>query len=165
MRLEQHPTSWLECVVGTKAIPSIAGALAAGLALAGPGGCAYDWEVVWGPEGGVSDVATISDSGWDGARGAVDASSCPDLTARVAAARDVARTCALASGQCTTTVKDACGCPVFIAVAGSTAATDYEAAIAAYRGAGCKPTCATCPALPTAGVCLDNASSQERCNP
>lgn len=70
---------------------------------------------------------------------------CDALELEVKAKLDAARACTLASGHCTTTVKDQCNCDVVIAVTGSPAASDYEAAVTKYKASTCALGCGTCP--------------------
>lgn len=139
-----------------------------------PCACALDWDVRPDPGTGPDVItpgtsaeagpdATESDAATDGTT--AEASDCEPLLASVASAKALARSCQLASGQCTTTVKDECDCDVVVALASSPKTDDYLAAVAAYR-ASCTPACAACPQLGVPGTWLCLQSGAEiRCSP
>jgi len=129
------------------------------------GACSYDWTVA--PlAGDASTDGAASDAGMhDGAADAVvdaavdvavDApSNCDALLANIASVRGAAKTCTLPDPQaCTAQVTDECGCKQIIG--GTSAATQYKNALAAYAAAQCpKPqTCAACGAQPMPGLCV-----------
>jgi hypothetical protein len=129
--------------------------------------CALDWDVRPDPGSGVdgagpdaSDSATTDAPADTTSEAPVgDAADCAALLADVAAKKPLARACQLASGQCTTAVKDECDCDVVVALASGAKTDAYAAAVAAYRAA-CAPSCAACPQLPPSGswTCLQSGS-------
>jgi len=137
--------------------------------------CALDWDVR--PDPGTSPDVLVPDAATDAtgtdATGTdaetdateTDAGQCEPLLADVTAKRTLARACQLASGQCTTTVKDECDCDVVVALATGSKTDDYTAAVAAYR-ASCTPSCAACPQLgvPGSWFCLQSGG-EIRCAP
>lgn len=139
-----------------------------------PCACALDWDVrpapvtssdVLVPEAATEAAAdaTGTDAETDAAE--TDAAQCEPLLADVAAKKTLARSCQLASGQCTTTVKDECDCDVIVALASGSKTDDYVAAVAAYR-ASCTPSCVACPQLGVPGTwaCLQSGG-EIRCTP
>lgn len=93
--------------------------------------------------------------------GGPDADAGPDCTALandVDAKRKAARACTLASGHCTTTVKNQCDCDVVVAVAGSAAVAAYQAAVEAFKSSGCFLGCTGSCAATTSKNCLQNGS-------
>jgi hypothetical protein len=97
-----------------------------------------------------------------------EAAACRDLETTVAQKRTKARQCQLgAAGQCTTTVKDECGCDVVVTSAGATTTTDYSAAVSKLIADCGKPPClAACPqnGVPGTWACLVVAG-ETRCSP
>lgn len=132
--------------------------------------CALDWDVRPDPGTGVDSGATeAGDAATDSATGdapsdapAGDAADCAALLADVTTKRTLARSCQLASGHCTTSVKDECDCDVVVKLAVDSKTDAYLAAVAAYRVA-CTPSCAACPQLPPSGswACLQSGSVVE----
>jgi hypothetical protein len=135
------------------------GRLLPALSILALAGCSYDWEVGAGagdaaaldaaaldtavPDGGVVDAAGSTDTG------------CEALEARVDADRKAARACQIGAGQCSMTVKDPCGCDVFVAVGSSAAAQSFASSSSALTHSSCALQCSACPSLPTSGTCLD----------
>lgn len=132
--------------------------------------CALDWDVRPDPGTGADSAgpdandATTDSATADATNDAPvgDGADCAGLLADVAAKKPVARACQLASGQCTTSVKDECDCDVVVALASGPKTDAYVAAIAAYRAA-CTPSCAACPQLPPSGswACLQSGGVVE----
>jgi len=83
--------------------------------------------------------------------------SCTSLfnAAMAALARAEACTAGTTPPQCTTNVKDPCGCTAFLAEPSSEPSQAYTTALAALGAASCgvEPSCTTC--IPTAGECLE----------
>ncbi len=112
-----------------------------------------------GSEGGAANDAEVVDGGDAG-------SPCEVLVASVVAARAKARACQIAAGQCGTKAKDECDCDVFIAEAGTPAATDFADKAAQAKAAGCLSQCpASCPVLPVTGGCVQKPSTVFECSP
>ena len=133
-------------------------------------GCSLDFTVRPDPGDAGSPPADAGDAAIDSSP-PVDASDadavivadadggpdCDALAKEVAAKRDAARKCTLASGQCMSTVKDQCECDVVIAVGGSPAAASFEEAAKRYKTSGCTLGCSTC-TTPTNKNCLQTGS-------
>lgn len=145
-----------------------------GLSFLGASACSYDWNVRAegdsAADAATKDVVTEApdagdtvDSSFDGTVFTDSGPSCADLEAAINAAATNARACSLASGQCTTSVKDQCGCGMYVAVAGSSFANKYAAAVASYL-AECIPTCTGC-GSPPAGTCLQHGDAGFLCYP
>lgn len=123
--------------------------------------CGLDWTVRDDPgdgprpESSRPDVVVI-DGGPDGPADGPDtslpdANPCVGLGEDVATARLKAKECAFGTaGQCTTTVKDECDCPVVVRASGSTQNTTYAKAIADLLAKCPKPKAcdSLCPVLP-----------------
>lgn len=142
-------------------------------------GCDLDWTVRGDP--GPGDSASSPDGPSDGAAGEAaadgggvdggdvdantsDAADCDALAADVARTRDLSRACQLASGHCTSAVRDECGCDVVVRAAGSAETLAYESAIDAYS-ASCTPTCVGCTTVTLPGICLQRPDIRLRCSP
>lgn len=112
-----------------------------------------------GVEAGPPGDAEVADAG-------EAASPCDTLVAAVVAARAKARACQIAAGQCGTKAKDECDCDVFIAEAGTPAASDFADKAAQAKAAGCVGQCpASCPVLPVTGGCVQKPSTLFECSP
>lgn len=153
--------------------------LLAALALA----CDYDWTVAgadatWPTgqdarteDGGAPDAtedATTEDaaSGRDASTpDALSPNDCAALAARVEAERTAARRCALAAGDCATTVADPCGCDVFVADQTSAASLTYARSAAELARSGCLAACSACPEPPVTGTCLQQGPAGTLCWP
>lgn len=136
--------------------------------------CALDWDVR--PDPGTNPDVLVPEAATEAATDApaadaetdatpADAGECEALLADVGAKKLLARGCQLASGQCTTTVKDECECDVVVALPSGSKTDVYVAAVAAYR-ASCTPSCAACPQLgvSTSWACLQSGG-EIRCVP
>ena len=140
------------------------------------GGCSFNWTVRDPPVDASTDATvTDADDAVDGtildAGAPADATSLPDaadatcgnLAQAITNAEPGARSCALASGECTTAITDACKCNLYVATAGSSGANKLHAAITNYTNAGCTPECDAC--SPVTGSCIDQANSSMMCFP
>jgi hypothetical protein len=145
--------------------------------------CSLDWSLRSAPgdasmpaeSGGTAD-ATDAPAAVDAADGSVptdapispEAAACQALESDLALKRKKARDCQIGTaGQCTTTVKDECGCDVIVTSAGSMSTSDFTAAVAALVGQCGKPPCvAACPqnGVPASWACLVVAG-ETRCTP
>lgn len=99
-----------------------------------------------GEAGGGADAAS-DDASPDAAR------DCAALRASLDAARGAAQACTSGPGSCAVVVTDECTCKRYANAAGP-ATTAWERAVADYLGAGCVPTCPTCPFVPPQGLCV-----------
>jgi hypothetical protein len=133
-------------------------------------GCVYDWTIGAtsadaGPEGGTGGTGGSGGSGGGAPDGSVDGAGCDALLADVNDKRNAAKACTLgASGQCTGTVTDECGCTSYVEDPNSAATKDFSAAIDALKSAGCTPSCGpSC--SPSIGACLLSAGKGPYCVP
>lgn len=81
--------------------------------------------------------ASIADAGDATTTDGDAAVDCTALANDVAAKLKAARACTLASGHCTTAVKNQCDCDVVIASGGSAAVASYQSAVSQFKGSGC----------------------------
>ncbi|MDB5215727.1 MAG: hypothetical protein JWO86_3654 [Myxococcaceae bacterium] len=144
--------------------------------------CSLDWSVRPDPgdasiaaEAGGVDV-TDALAPVDAADGSVptdaplspEAAACQALGDDVTLKRKKARECQIGTaGQCTTTVKDECGCDVIVTSAGSTKTSDFTSAVMTFLSECEKPPCtAACPqnGVPASWACLVVAGDT-RCTP
>lgn len=160
-------------------------ALVAGV-LPALGACALSWTLRSdigdaGPASGDAAPEAAADAGSADAEPTADASAdvnpptdadtdagapaCADLRAALLDARQKARACTLASGQCAAKVTDECACEVFVAVLDSGVTDALKSAIAAAKQANCAENCPVpCPFLPLTGTCLQQGA-EIRCVP
>lgn len=144
--------------------------------------CGFDWTVRDAPgasadaaDAGPSTDAPVGDAPSEGsalgdgaaAADAADAAACAALAGDLDAKKKAARTCKLSSGECQTTVKDQCGCDVFVAVPGSASVVEYQQGVTSFQGSGCPLGCgASCPPPPMfAPTCLAQGTGGNQCYP
>lgn len=117
------------------------------------------------PDGDSGGDVTVADAG-DASSADVDAAvDCKGLADDVDAKLKAARTCVLASGQCTTTLKNQCDCDVVIASNGSTQASSYQDAVAKFKSSGCVLGCTGTCASTANRNCLQGGGGDTLCFP
>ena len=133
----------------------------------------YDWTIGpaasgasdAGPDAdGAIDASAPRDAGADSA--SVDSSSvsdggppdtapdCETLLGTVASDQAAAELCSAKPNDCMSTVKDQCGCTVFVAQSSSPATSAYLGAVQKLAQAGCVVGCGKCPTPPSQSLCL-----------
>ena len=141
------------------------------LALVVLAGCGYDWTI--GPvdagadgaelDGRAADDAASDTQSGDGAK------SCAAIHADVDNARAAAKHCTSMPTDCATSMKDQCGCILFIAQPSSSATTSYLQAISAFKDSGCPLGCGACGVPPSQSLCTAGAGPDggltTNCNP
>jgi hypothetical protein len=93
-----------------------------------------------------ADDQLVPDAATDQAvDGTVD---CKTLRDELIVKRKAAQSCQTTTAYCQTSVKDECGCEIFVGMAGSVATNEWLAAIAEFKSANCVngALCQTCPA-------------------
>lgn len=149
---------------------TLPGGLLCGLGLA----ACFDWTVRTdtGPNDAGLDASlrpdVLASDGGAELEGAVPADAgpvdCVALVDEARALRKAARVCQLASGHCSTKVRDECDCDVFVAVAASASTEALTTKAAETRAAGCTSHCGTCPSLPLQGGCVQ-VGTEFTCSP
>lgn len=111
------------------------------------------------PDGDATGPDVDAGDASDGATEDADASiDCKALADDVDAKLKTARTCVLASGQCTSVVKNQCDCDVVIASSGAAATSSYQDAVAKFKASGCVLGCTGTCASTANRNCLQNGS-------
>jgi hypothetical protein len=147
-------------------------------------GCSYDWETgAASGEAGVPEAsaeAAIDAGGADAAidvavdagvdvgpapEGGPDAAYCGDLAAQVDTAKTSAKKCTTTPPDCGSSVKDQCGCTVFVAQSSSAATQNYVSLVQEFGQSGCVLGCGTCGPPPTQSYCLVNSQDVPVCTP
>jgi hypothetical protein len=129
-----------------------------------------------GPTNGGSDAAFeaappgdrlyLDDAGVEHhADGGLTASGCLTLGGLLGEAKVNAKSCANVPGVCQATVKDECGCAVFVEDPTNDYAKSFAAFAAEFLAANCPQKCGACPDTSDGGLCAPQGTGPLQCTP